>query len=67
MMTNSKTRTTATTQATTKDALSRTVVYTTAGAAAVIGLWAAACFVGALINVGPLGLVGSWFTAVTGL
>ncbi|MBU0485778.1 MAG: hypothetical protein KKB30_14845 [Proteobacteria bacterium] len=34
------------------------------GAAVIIGLWAAACFIAALVNAGPLGLVKSWFVAV---
>ena len=33
-------------------------------AAPIIGLWAAACFVGAMVNTGPIGLIKSWFVAV---
>ncbi len=33
-----------------------------------IGIWAAACFVGGLINVGgPISLAQSWFQAITGM
>ncbi|MBU0486072.1 MAG: hypothetical protein KKB30_16325 [Proteobacteria bacterium] len=33
-------------------------------AAAIIGLWAAACFVGAMAGTGPIGLIKSWFAAI---
>ncbi|MBU0483218.1 MAG: hypothetical protein KKB30_01725 [Proteobacteria bacterium] len=40
-------------------------VFAVAGtASAIIGLWAAACFVGAIASVGPLGLIKSWFSAI---
>lgn len=35
-------------------------------AGAVIGVWALTCLVAALINVGPLGMVRGYITAVTG-
>ncbi len=34
--------------------------------AALIGLWAAACLISALIKRGPLGLLKDYFRAVTG-
>jgi len=37
------------------------------GAATLIGLWAVACFAGAIMTVGPLGVVKGFFAAVTGL
>jgi chitinase len=37
------------------------------GAAALIGLWAAACFVGAVLSSGPVGVIKGYFSAVTGL
>jgi len=37
------------------------------GASLLIGLWAVACFAGALISAGPLGLVKAYFSAVTGM
>jgi hypothetical protein len=63
---NVRTRTATSTAATTKTALSSSVVVTTGISSAAIGLWAAACFVSALINSGPLGLIQGWFSAVAG-
>jgi hypothetical protein len=37
------------------------------GASLLIGIWAMACFAGALIATGPLGLVKAYFSALTGL
>lgn len=37
------------------------------GAAALIGLWAVACFAGALMTSGPVEVLKGYFTAVTGL
>ncbi|MFP3983087.1 MAG: hypothetical protein ACLFV2_05275 [Desulfurivibrionaceae bacterium] len=35
---------------------------------ALIGIWVAACFIGGLIaSGGPLAMLKSWFTAVTGM
>lgn len=40
----------------------------TAGVAAtVMGLWAAACFVGAAVSSGPISLIQGWFAAVSGM
>ena len=37
-------------------------------APALVGIWAASCFVGALFSVGgPLELAKAWFQAVTGM
>ena len=39
-----------------------------AGVSALVGIWAAACFVGALISSGgPLAMAYGWFRAVSGL
>ena len=38
-----------------------------AGASLLIGLWAVACFVGALVSTGPFGLLKAYFSAVTGM
>jgi hypothetical protein len=65
MMTNTKTRTTAT-ATTTQDTISRTTAYAATGAAGLISLWAGACFVSALVSTGPLGLISNWFSAIAG-
>lgn len=49
------------------DATSKLTVSLLGGAAALIGLWAAACFVGALLTSGPVGVLKGYFAAVTGL
>lgn len=49
------------------NATSKVTVALFGGAAALIGLWAVACFVGALLSNGPLGLIKGYFSAVTGL
>lgn len=36
-------------------------------AATLIGLWAVACFAGAIMTAGPMGVVKGFFAAVTGL
>ncbi len=66
MTTNTRIKTSADTQVSTQDVLSKSAVYATGGAAAIIGLWAAACFVGALISSGPVELFTGWFKAVSG-
>ena len=37
------------------------------GASLVVGAWAAACFVGAIVSAGPVGVVRGFITAVTGV
>lgn len=49
------------------DSVSKTSIGVMGGISALIGLWAAACFVGALISDGPLGLIKGWFAAITGM
>ena len=34
------------------------------GASAIIGVWAMASLIAAMVSVGPIGLIKSWFTAV---
>ena len=36
------------------------------GVSLIIGVWAAACFVGAIVSSGPIGIVQGFITAVTG-
>lgn len=49
------------------DSTSKVTVALIGGVAALIGLWAVACFAGAIVSVGPLGLLKGFFAAVTGL
>jgi hypothetical protein len=49
------------------DATGKVTVALFGGASLVIGLWAVACFAGALLTAGPVGLIKGYFTAVTGL
>ena len=66
-MTKTQTRTSVQTQ-TGLDSISKGSVAVMGGISALIGLWAAACFVGAMISGGgPLSLAQSWFSAITGI
>ncbi|MFH1215105.1 MAG: hypothetical protein V1706_01245 [Pseudomonadota bacterium] len=48
--------------------VSKGVVIALGTAPALIGIWAAACFVGGLVaSGGPLALIKSWFSAVIGM
>jgi hypothetical protein len=50
------------------DTVTKTAITTMGTLSAVIGLWAAASLVGAMFSAGgPLGLIRSWFQAVTGM
>ena len=49
------------------DATGKVTVALFGGASMVIGLWAVACFAGALLTAGPVGLVQGFISAVTGL
>ena len=49
------------------DATSKVTVALFGGAAMVIGLWAVACFAGAVMTAGPVGLVQGFISAVPGL
>ena len=37
------------------------------GASMIIGTWAAACFVGAIVSTGPIGVVQGFISAVIGV
>ncbi|OKY76521.1 MAG: hypothetical protein BM485_04645 [Desulfobulbaceae bacterium DB1] len=48
--------------------VSKGVVIALGTAPALIGIWAAACFVGGLVaSGGPIGMVKSWFSAISGM
>ncbi|NTV13024.1 MAG: hypothetical protein HGA96_03685 [Desulfobulbaceae bacterium] len=49
------------------EATSKVTVALFGGAATLIGLWAVACFAGAIMTAGPLGVIKGFFSAVTGL
>lgn len=48
------------------DAIGKVTVGLFGGASLLIGLWAVACFAGALLTAGPVGLVQGLISAVTG-
>lgn len=49
------------------DSLTRTSLIAMSVVSAVIGIWAVACFLGALVSSnGPLEIIQGWFTAFTG-
>jgi len=63
-----KTKTNVRTQtAANADTGSKSAVLVTGFAASVIGVWAAACFDGAIVNSGPIGMVQGWFSAAAGM
>lgn len=63
-----KTRTKTTEQANVAQEVSKGTIAAMSAVPGLIGIWAAACFVGGLINAGgPLGLAKSWFQAVSGM
>ena len=49
------------------DATGKLTVALFGGASALVGIWAAACFVGAILSAGPVGVIKGFFSAVTGL
>ena len=52
----------------THEEVSRNTVAAMSAAPVLIGVWAAACFVGAIVSTGgPLALARTWFQAVTGM
>jgi len=61
-----KTRVKVNDQAQVLDATSKVTVALFGGAATLIGLWAVACFAGALMTAGPVGLIKGYFSAVSG-
>jgi len=50
------------------DSVSRGSIVTMGVASALVGLWAVACLVSAMIGSGsPIALIKSWFSAVSGM
>ncbi len=62
-----KTRTAASQKTNTSSAADKMTITIMGGASALIGLWAVACFVGAVISNGPAGVIKGFFTAATGM
>lgn len=68
MMNTALTRTRATAQTAADIDVSKGALTTLGVASALVGLWAVACFVGALLaSGGPIALARAWLTAVTGV
>ena len=65
-MTKTQTRTNTQTQ-TGLDSISKGSLAAMGGISALIGVWAAACFIGATISGGPFELVKNFFQAITGM
>lgn len=50
------------------DSVSRGSIITMGAASALVGLWAAACLVSAMLGTGsPIELIRSWFSAISGI
>jgi len=47
--------------------LSNGAIAIVAGASVLLGLWAVACFFGGALTSGPLAMLKSWFSAVSGM
>lgn len=62
-----KTKTQVQVNAATLDTTGKVTVALFGGTAMLIGMWAAACFVGAILSAGPVGALKGYFSAVTGL
>ena len=61
------TRTVTNAKANTSSSADRMTISMMGGASVLIGLWAVACMVSALVSTGPVGLVKGFFSAVTGM
>ncbi|MEN8222995.1 MAG: hypothetical protein ABFR36_07010 [Acidobacteriota bacterium] len=48
------------------DSLSRATMLTMAGASGLVGLWATACLVAAIVSNGPLGVISGYASALLG-
>lgn len=51
----------------TVDSVSRSSIITMGVASGLVGLWAIACLVSAMVDSGPAALIRSWFNAVIGM
>ena len=51
----------------TEEEISKVGVYALGAVSLAIGVWGLACFAGAVISYGPLGVVKGYFSAIMGL
>ena len=49
------------------DSVSRSSIITMGVASGLVGLWAVACLVSAMVDSGPVELIKNWFGAVLGM
>ena len=49
------------------DSVSRATITAMGAVSGLIGLWAVACIVSAIVSTGPVGLVNGFISAVTGM
>ena len=49
------------------DSVSRSSIVTMGIASGLVGLWAVACLVSAMVDSGPVELIKGWFSAVMGV
>ena len=61
------TRTATNAKTNTSSAADKMTISLMGGASLLIGLWAAACFIGAVVSNGPAGVIKGFFSAVTGM
>ena len=68
MTTNIKTQSKTTESSNTAvDSVSRSSIITMGVASGLVGLWAVACLVSAMVDSGPIELIKNWFSAVMGM
>ena len=68
MTTNIKTQSKATESTNTAvDSVSRSSIITMGVASGLVGLWAVACLISAMVDSGPVELIKNWFAAVMGM
>ena len=68
MTTNIKTQSKATGSTNTAvDSVSRSSIITMGVASGLVGLWAVACLISAMVDSGPIELIKNWFGAVLGM
>ena len=49
------------------DSVSRSSIITMGVASGLVGLWAVACLISAMVDSGPIELIKTWFSTVTGM
>ena len=49
------------------DSVSRSTIITMGVASGLVGLWAVACLISAMVDSGPIELIKNWFSAVLGM